>query len=997
MDLFLNPWAMAAGGAMISAPILIHLINRMRFKRIRWAAMEFLLKSQKRNRRRLIIEQIILLMLRCLLILLAGLLLAEYIGPPFRQKAEDRAAAAKKQKPGTLHVALVDDTLSMTDRTPKEKGSDPDCISMAKRRLKELVQRAEKADSNQYLRVVLLSTKEVVFEGDLKDGEVLGKAETFINGLKPRLLHAKPQDGLAKCKETLALLPNQQAKEAAKADQADKEKKDKKDEKGDKEKPAEEAPTKWLKRLHVYSDFRDSDWGRRESTEPLYKVLDEITRDGTSVSMVDTAAPQRQPDSNVSIDYHNNYAITDLRPEKRVAPGNTNVNFTVEIVNHGRDIRESLLLEVFLDGQPDFVATKQVPAPEPGGDPVRHTFEILFEAPEQEVASKTHRVTVRLPQVDDELGLLADNVRHTTIEIRREVPTLVIDGAGDRGLQPGGDTRVIKDALESAKGSETTKIVTAGLKELDRNDLAQEYATIYLVNLENLKNPDAKKGEENVLVERLRKFVRDGGNIVFFSGPNIDVDYYNKTLFESAQGLFPVPLEKQVVNKPDEKELEARLNSRAPKVYVLEPNHPITQGIAPLQFDIPDLLIPQYTPTKPRFEWGTDDKIKFPWNKKEDLKELMTLATLQKLTDGTRGQVAALLRRLPIDDPKFAKYKEALSKHKLEIEKLLLGGRGDDVYQLFRVGQAIDAMLKDKGSQGAAKDKEDENVSLVEFWARRENQDLKEDIQTFRRDALYGAPLVLSRKVGKGNVVAFLTTAGTAWSGWSGGPKGGVSSFTFPMIMVDLQKFLTSGSSGGQLLGEEYRIELDARQYKNQLRRYSQTEETAIKPGAVGLVAGIPAGFEDEGEMTGQLVNGKWVFTFPAVSKPGQPGVDRPGVNIFRIPFSKKEGYEYRWVTFNVDTENESNLRRAATGDLTRSPTDAPSSYGSIKMYNQDDPFDPSETPGAIGVKKKEKKEQEDNLSTGPWLFLLFLLILVAEQALAVHLSFHASRNQPAL
>src|SRR5438552_16280703 len=113
---FLNPWFMAAGGALVTLPILIHLINRMRFKRIRWAAMEFLLKSQKRNRRRLIIEQIILLMLRCLLMVLAGFLLARYIGyqPPLETDSEGAVIV-----PGTLHVALLDDTLSMTDRTPR--------------------------------------------------------------------------------------------------------------------------------------------------------------------------------------------------------------------------------------------------------------------------------------------------------------------------------------------------------------------------------------------------------------------------------------------------------------------------------------------------------------------------------------------------------------------------------------------------------------------------------------------------------------------------------------------------------------------------------------------------------------------------------------------------------------------------------------------------------------------------------------------------------------
>ena len=71
---FVNPGYLLAGAALVSLPIIIHLINRMRFKRIRWAAMEFLLKSQKRNRRRLIIEQLILLMLRCLMMVL-GLLM----------------------------------------------------------------------------------------------------------------------------------------------------------------------------------------------------------------------------------------------------------------------------------------------------------------------------------------------------------------------------------------------------------------------------------------------------------------------------------------------------------------------------------------------------------------------------------------------------------------------------------------------------------------------------------------------------------------------------------------------------------------------------------------------------------------------------------------------------------------------------------------------------------------------------------------------------------
>src|SRR5580700_334285 len=110
---FLNPWAMVAGGLLVSSPIIIHLINRMRFKRIRWAAMEFLLKSQKRNRRRLIIEQLILLLLRILLVLLAGLLVARFLGFTF---------AGFFQPKNTTHVVILDDRLSTTDTWKTDEG-----------------------------------------------------------------------------------------------------------------------------------------------------------------------------------------------------------------------------------------------------------------------------------------------------------------------------------------------------------------------------------------------------------------------------------------------------------------------------------------------------------------------------------------------------------------------------------------------------------------------------------------------------------------------------------------------------------------------------------------------------------------------------------------------------------------------------------------------------------------------------------------------------------
>ncbi|MGE3312044.1 MAG: BatA domain-containing protein [Limisphaerales bacterium] len=72
---FLNP-ALLAFGAAIAVPILIHLLNRRRFRTVTWAAMRFVRASIEKNRRRMEIEDLVLLALRCLIVGLFALALA---------------------------------------------------------------------------------------------------------------------------------------------------------------------------------------------------------------------------------------------------------------------------------------------------------------------------------------------------------------------------------------------------------------------------------------------------------------------------------------------------------------------------------------------------------------------------------------------------------------------------------------------------------------------------------------------------------------------------------------------------------------------------------------------------------------------------------------------------------------------------------------------------------------------------------------------------------
>ena len=77
---FLNPWLLAGIGA-IAAPIVIHMMMRLRVRRMKWAAMRFLHVVVQRTERRLRIEDLLLLLLRCLLLIFLALALAR---PAFR-------------------------------------------------------------------------------------------------------------------------------------------------------------------------------------------------------------------------------------------------------------------------------------------------------------------------------------------------------------------------------------------------------------------------------------------------------------------------------------------------------------------------------------------------------------------------------------------------------------------------------------------------------------------------------------------------------------------------------------------------------------------------------------------------------------------------------------------------------------------------------------------------------------------------------------------------
>src|SRR5437773_9827024 len=94
---FVTPWFFAAGFALASIPVIIHILNRRRYRTVQWAAMEFLLRAMKKNRRRLRFEHWLLLAIRCCVLGLLGLALARPMA------CDQRRLAGLTQRSG-LHV-----------------------------------------------------------------------------------------------------------------------------------------------------------------------------------------------------------------------------------------------------------------------------------------------------------------------------------------------------------------------------------------------------------------------------------------------------------------------------------------------------------------------------------------------------------------------------------------------------------------------------------------------------------------------------------------------------------------------------------------------------------------------------------------------------------------------------------------------------------------------------------------------------------------------------
>ena len=143
MPSFVHP-SLLWGLALVGLPILIHLINLLRQRRVEWAAMEFLLESQKKHRTWIIFKQLLLLLMRMAALAAIVLMLSQ---PLLRNEWSQVFGDGE-----THHIILIDDSYSMSDQ-----GSNKSAFDQAKSVFLRLASEAAQQSTPQRMTVLRFS------------------------------------------------------------------------------------------------------------------------------------------------------------------------------------------------------------------------------------------------------------------------------------------------------------------------------------------------------------------------------------------------------------------------------------------------------------------------------------------------------------------------------------------------------------------------------------------------------------------------------------------------------------------------------------------------------------------------------------------------------------------------------------------------------------------------------------------------------------------------
>lgn len=482
--------ALLVGGALLVAlPIIIHLFNKRRFKKVDWAAMEFLLDADRKNRRRVKFENLLLLLLRCLVVLLLALLVAR---PFLPTSLTGGLLEAEKVQ----HIVMLDDSLSMQTITANRTALD-----RAKERIVQLVRGLQKDSRSHSLKVILTSQPESpALVEPLISEERIEELVRDIEAIEGSDTTARLPDALNALRMRL-----------------------------------EEDRSSINRQIYVMSDLRLVDWPTGDNTGPA--VIPRTASEKGPAAILRDLAEEAQGCFVVDVggEATSNLTITEVRlaDQNRVVAGSP-ARFNVAVQNNGpHDVDNVQVLFSAGDGSP---LRQTIPSIGRGNVEIV-PFTFTFSPDTVSVAGGRVNYLSSPVEVALEEGsasgsgdsLPEDNVRYFPARISAGTPVLLVDGDLSSNYEAS-ESFYLRRALDPSGVMRTgLDIRVVNGVEFETVTLA-DYAVIYLLNVYQMNESR---------VAALEDWVDDGGGLVFATGFLADRDFYNGRLYNDGDGLLP--------------------------------------------------------------------------------------------------------------------------------------------------------------------------------------------------------------------------------------------------------------------------------------------------------------------------------------------------------------------------------------------------------------------------------------------------------------------------
>ena len=259
---------------------------------------------------------------------------------------------------------------------------------------------------------------------------------------------------------------------------------------------------------------------------------------------------------------------------------------------------------------------------------------------------------------------------------------------------------------------------------------------------------------------------------------------------------------------------------------------------------------------------------------------------------------------------------------------------------------------------------------MREFWATPKAADLKREAVRLRDAVKFGDPFYLAKDFGRGRVTVVTTTAGETWTDWPSEKPGSAS---FSPVIKEMANYLSgAGATENRTLGRDIVLSLDAQRYKPAVQRAFVTHVPT--PGAANAPDPAPRVDLKDQAMTAE--GDRLVLNFTDAKNPGAYLFTLTGLK----PQSANtpeggEAPEYRAFAVNLDASREGDLRRAARDDVLLTARGA-------ELHAADD-----------GDWAKALRNKKSDLSESLWLVLALGGLLLAEQYLAMKLSFNSAAD----